>query len=40
MCVCVCVTECDHEASIMRGPRLERAVDPRAKSPRRNLSDQ
>jgi len=31
VCVCVCVTECDHEASIMRRPRPDWAVDPREK---------
>ena len=31
--MCVCVTECDHEASIMRRSRPDRAVEPREKSP-------
>ena len=39
VCVCVCVAECGREVSIMRRPRHARAVDPRGKSPRRNLSD-
>jgi hypothetical protein len=39
VCKCVCVNECDHEASIMRRPRPDRAVEPREKSPRRNVSD-
>jgi len=39
VCVCVCVTECDHEASLMRRPRPDRAVEPREKKSSRNLFD-